>query len=152
MIRVRQQYPVDCETSVYTSLNYPPICDTHALYLLYLSTSLLWWQAVAGIIGVTSSHALRSNSRYTWRPKRARKTSTTPPSAARSARCARGVAPIRHPFAIRDNPVANTGGETAQSPDNSMGCDARPPLLFLPPGHGLTTTRCSSEPIDITAY
>src|SRR5262245_23665088 len=37
------------------------------LDLLSLSTSLLWWQAVAGIIGVTSSHALRSNSRCTWR-------------------------------------------------------------------------------------
>ena len=39
------------------------------LDLLYLSTSLLWWQAVAGIIGVTSSNALRSNSRCTWRPR-----------------------------------------------------------------------------------
>jgi hypothetical protein len=35
--------------------------------LLYVSTSLLWWQAVAGRIGVQSSHALRSNSWRTWR-------------------------------------------------------------------------------------
>src|SRR5262249_39184938 len=37
--------------------------------LLYLSTSLLWWQAVAGILGAKSSHALRSNSQCTWRPR-----------------------------------------------------------------------------------
>src|SRR5262249_7042569 len=35
--------------------------------LPYLSTSLLCWQAVAGIIGVKSSNPLRSNSRCTWR-------------------------------------------------------------------------------------
>src|SRR3989442_7035158 len=35
------------------------------LDLLYLSTSFLWLQAVAGMIGVTSSTALRSNSRCT---------------------------------------------------------------------------------------
>ena len=39
----------------------------HGLNLLYLSTSLLWWQAVAGIRGVKSSDVLRSNSRCTWR-------------------------------------------------------------------------------------
>jgi hypothetical protein len=37
------------------------------LDLLYLSTSFLWWQTVVEIIGVKSSHALRSNSRCTWR-------------------------------------------------------------------------------------
>src|SRR5215510_5603711 len=37
------------------------------IYLLYVSTSLLWWQAVAAIIGVKSSTALRRNSRRTWR-------------------------------------------------------------------------------------
>jgi hypothetical protein len=37
------------------------------LNLLYLSTSFLWWQAVAGIIRVTLSTALRSNSWGTWR-------------------------------------------------------------------------------------
>src|SRR5262249_53862197 len=31
------------------------------LYLRYLSTSSLWWQGVAGIIGVKSSNALRMN-------------------------------------------------------------------------------------------
>jgi len=34
--------------------------------LLYLSTSFLWWQAVAGIIGGKSSNALRINSWCTW--------------------------------------------------------------------------------------
>jgi len=35
--------------------------------LLYFSPSFLWWQGVAGILGVTSRHALRMNSRGTWR-------------------------------------------------------------------------------------
>jgi hypothetical protein len=38
-----------------------------AVYLLYLSTSLLWRQAVADIRGVTASHTLRNNARCTWR-------------------------------------------------------------------------------------
>src|SRR6266568_4749334 len=121
------------------------------LYLLYLSTLFLWWQAVAGIIGVTSSNALRMNSRCTWDTERARETSTTPPSAARSPLrpcgsvtadvhgCPRGVAPIRHPFAIRDTPVAHTGGETTQAPHHSTGCAARPSILFSPPDNGFST-------------
>ena len=84
--------------------------------------------------------------------RRARETSTTPSSAARSARCARagaslrtstadprGVAPIRDPLAIRDTPVAYTGGETTPSPHHATRGDARPSLLFSPPGHGLST-------------
>src|SRR5262245_66434285 len=35
--------------------------------LLYVSTSFLWWQAVADIPGVKLSHALRSHSRRMWR-------------------------------------------------------------------------------------
>src|SRR5215831_17353194 len=30
---------------------------------------LLWWQAVAGIIGVKSDNTLRRNARRTWRPR-----------------------------------------------------------------------------------
>jgi hypothetical protein len=41
----------------------------HKINLLYLSTSLLWWQAVAGIRWVTSSNTLRNNARGTWRPR-----------------------------------------------------------------------------------
>jgi hypothetical protein len=41
----------------------------HALDLLYLSMSFLWWHAVAGILWGNSSHALRSNSRGTERPR-----------------------------------------------------------------------------------
>jgi hypothetical protein len=41
--------------------------DGSVIYLRYLSTSLLWWQAVAAIIGVTSSNTLRNNSRCTRR-------------------------------------------------------------------------------------
>src|SRR5437867_1180920 len=44
-----------------------PMGRVGTLDLLYLSTSFLWWQAVASIIGVKSSHALRSHSRCTWR-------------------------------------------------------------------------------------
>src|SRR2546421_7404394 len=36
--------------------------DMPLIDLLYLSTLWLWWQAVAGMRGVTSSHALRSNA------------------------------------------------------------------------------------------
>ena len=34
---------------------------------------------------------------------------------------------------------------------HSLCCDACPPLLFSPPGHGLATPRCSSEVLDMTA-
>jgi hypothetical protein len=37
------------------------------LYLLYVWTSFLWWQGVAGTIGVKSSNALRMNWRCTGR-------------------------------------------------------------------------------------
>ena len=58
-----------------TYKNYRRFSDTHAantlmrlcLYLLYLSTSFLWLQVVAAIIGVKSSNALRINSRCMWR-------------------------------------------------------------------------------------
>src|SRR5262245_8170675 len=39
----------------------------YALNLLYLSTSFLWLEAVAGIRGGKSSHALRRHTRCTWR-------------------------------------------------------------------------------------
>src|SRR5215471_6280392 len=88
---------------------------------------------------------------------RARETSPTPPSAVRSARCAhagvslqtstatpRGVAPLRHPLASRDTPVAHTGGATTPSPHHATGGAAHPSLFFSPPGHGFSTldTRC----------
>src|SRR5262244_1866305 len=101
------------------------------LDLLYLSTSLLWWQGVAGMRGVTSSHALRSSSRRTWRHSEGsrnvhntairRALSPWRPCGSVTADvhgCPRGVAPLRHPLAIRANPVAHTGGETPQSPHN----------------------------------
>ena len=65
---------------------------------------------------------------------------TTPPSAARSARNApvgaslqtstadpEEVTPIRHPLAIRDNPVVHTGGETTHR--LTIPRDARPARL-----------------------
>jgi hypothetical protein len=92
-------------------------------------------------------------------------TSTTPPSPARSARRTptvvswrastadpRGGAPLRHHTTSRDIPGLQTGGAT--TPSLHMPRDARPARLsyFSPPGHGLATTRCSSEAIDMTAY
>ena len=53
------------------------------------------------------------------------------------------------PLALRATPVAHT--EAQPTPGLTMPRDAMPPPLFLPPGHGLITTRCSSEPIDMTA-
>ena len=127
------------------------------LDLLYLSTSLLWWQAVADIIGVTSSTTLRNNSRCTWRPSEgARNVSNTAIRRAFSPLrpCGsvtadvhgypRGVAPLRHPLASRDTPVAHTGEETTPSPHHATGGAAHPSLFFSPPGHGFSTldTRC----------
>ena len=72
--------------------------------------------------GVKSSHALRSNSRRTWRPREgARNVYNTAIRRALSPwhPCARvtagvygrlrGVAPLRHHIATRDNPVAAHG-------------------------------------------
>ena len=39
----------------------------HLINLLYLSTSFLWWQVVAGIIRVKLNIVLRINSRCIWR-------------------------------------------------------------------------------------
>ena len=88
------------------------------LNLLYVSTSLLWWQAVVGIIRVKLSAALRSNLRCTWRHREGsrnvhntairRALSPSRPCGRVTAGvhgCPRGVAPIRHHIAIRDNSV-----------------------------------------------
>jgi hypothetical protein len=118
---------------------------THAphVYLLYRSTSFLWWQAVAAIIGVTSSNPLRNNARCTWRHREGaryvyntalrRAFSPLRPGGSVPADvhgCPRGVAPLRRPLAIRDTPVTHTGEETAQSPHHATGCAAHPSLLF----------------------
>src|SRR5215831_17843184 len=51
----------------------------------------------------------------------------------------RGVAPLRHSLVLRNTPVARTGGATAQSPHHFTGCNARPSILFSPPGNGFST-------------
>src|SRR5262249_23473906 len=92
------------------------------LDLLYVSTSFLWWQAVAGIIGVKSSHALRRNARRTQRHREGswnvhhtairRARSPSHPCGKVTAGvpgCPRGVAPLRHRTASRDIPVATHG-------------------------------------------
>src|SRR5438270_5217670 len=90
----------------------PALCPRRkeGIDLLYLSTSFLWWQAVAGIIGVTSSTALRMHSRYTWRHRErawnvhniAIRLALSPSRPCGSATadvhgCPRGVAPLRYP-------------------------------------------------------
>src|SRR3989442_739593 len=92
------------------------------------------------------------HSRCMWRLREARATETTPPFAARAARCTRagaslqtstadprGVAAIKHPLTSRDTPVAHTGGATTPSPHHASRGDARPSLLFSLPGHGFST-------------
>jgi hypothetical protein len=87
--------------------------------LLDVSTSLLWWQAVAGRIGVQSSHAWRSNARRTWRHREGarhghhtalhRALSPVPPCGSVTVGvhgCPHGVAPLRHHTASRDTPGA----------------------------------------------
>src|SRR5262249_34963613 len=117
----------------------------HHIYLLYLSTSFLWWQAVVDIIGVTSSTTLRNNSRCTGRPERACAMSTTPPSAARAARCT-AQAPARdhgHPGGAhekRHDPI--------DSPCYGMRGPPVPPLFASWPW--LLHTGCSLEALDMT--
>src|SRR6266436_4610539 len=115
----------------------------HRLYLLYLSTSFLWWQAVAGIIGVKSSNALRINLRCTWQPREGRETSTTPPSAARSARCAHAGASLQTSTADpegwhRSGTLSRSGTtrwrtrEEKHFPSNFAGGAKRPHRLIIP--------------------
>jgi hypothetical protein len=114
------------------------------LYLLYLSTEFLWWQAVVGIIGGISSNALRINAQCTWRR------STGLPNVYNTAirralsplrlcgsvtaevhGCPRGVAPLRPSSALRDNPVARPGGSNnpIASPFHGMRCPPASPLF-----------------------
>jgi hypothetical protein len=92
------------------------------LDLLYISTSCLWWQTIAGRIGVQSSHALRMNSRRTWRHREdSRNVHNTAICRALRPLCPCGsvtvvvhgyprrVAPIRHHTVSRDTPVAAHG-------------------------------------------
>jgi len=77
-------------------------------------------------------------------------TSSTPPSAVRSARCARARASPQastaapeevHRSATTPRPGttrwAHTRGETTPSLHSSSWCDARPAVRFSPPGNGL---------------
>ena len=132
--------------------------------LRYLSTSLLWWQAVVGMIGANRATRCACMRRTRGDAARAGQTSTMPPSAACSARCASaGASPQRSTAApeawyqsgasraLRDNTVARPGGATTPSPPHATGCTAHPPRLFWPPGHGHAPTRYASEPIAIPA-
>ena len=111
-----------------------------------------------GRIGVKTSHALRNNSRRTWRHREGSRNvhntairlalSPSHPCGSVTAGvhgCPRGVAPLRHHTASRDILVTTHGRRNDPSASNSSRCEARPPILFSPPGHGLAATRCSSE-------
>jgi hypothetical protein len=117
-----------------------------ALYLLYLSTQFLWWQAVADIIGVTSNNTLRNNSRCPWRQREGSRNVDNiairhPLSPLRPCRsvtavvhgCPRGVAPIRPHTARRDTPVATHGRRNDAIASPASGCAAHPLILFSPP-------------------
>src|SRR5215813_13914785 len=110
--------------------------------------------------GVKSSHALRINSRCPWRHKEgARNVDNTAIRRAFSALrpCGsvpadvhgypRGVAPRRHPIALRDNPMAHTGGETTPSPHHATGCAAHPSTFFSPPDNGFSTLDARCKPL-----
>jgi hypothetical protein len=117
--------------------------------LRYLSTSFLWRQAVVGMIGANRATrgALIRGARGD--AARAGQTSTIPPSAACSARCASAGASLQGSTAApealhRSGPRARSGTTrwrareaTTPSPHHAIGCAAHPPRLFLPPGHGL---------------
>src|SRR4030095_2980073 len=125
--------------------------------------SLLWRQAVMGLRGVTSSHALRRHSRCTWRTRESARnvyrtaihrafspwrpggsilqTSTTAPEAwHRAGTLSRSRTPRwRH-----------TGGAT--TPSLHLPREARPPTAPLFAAClGLATTRCASAVLAMTA-
>ena len=135
------------------------------LHLLYLSMLFLWWQAVTGILGVTSSHALRMHSRCTWphragrakhrqhrhppraqpvaplrerhrrRPRRPSRRCTDPAPS-----CDQGQAGGAH--ARRNDPIA--------APCRGMRCSPVSPLFASWPW--LPHIGCSLETIDMTVH
>ena len=108
--------------------------------------SLLWWQAVAGILEGTSRNVLRNNSRCTWRHRAGarngdntairRALSPWRPGGNGTAEghgCPRSVAPLRRYTARRDTPVATRGRRHDAIAAHASECAARPLLLFSPP-------------------
>ncbi len=82
--------------------------------------------------GGTSRTALRMQSRCPWRHREGSRNvhNTAIRHALSPSRlggsvtadvhgCPRGVAPLRHPLASRNNPVAHTGGATTPSPHHA---------------------------------
>ena len=130
-----------------------------ALDLRYRSTALLWWQAVAGIMGVTSSTALRRLSPCTWRPSEgARNVDTTAIRYAMSPWRSggsvtadvhgypRGGVPIRPPLAIWD-----TRGRTRETTRLHRLTMPREPLPIRPPSCRLLTA-CALEAMGMTVH
>src|SRR5262249_16118756 len=133
------------------------------LYLLYLSTSFLWWQAVAGIIGVKSSNTLRNNARCMWRHREgARNVDNTAIRRAFSLLrpcgsaiadvhgCPRGRGTDQAPSRDQGHPGGAHGrrNDPIVSPFHGMRCPPVSPLFAS--GPWLLHTGCSLEAIDLT--
>ena len=114
--------------------------------------------------GVKSSHALRINSRCPWRHKEgarnvynnALRRALSPLHPCESVTAdvhgyPRGVTPIRHSLALRDNPVAHTEeNDPITSPCHGMRCPPASPLFAS--WQWLLNTGCSLEALDITVH
>src|SRR4029453_17455016 len=125
----------------------------------------VYYQAVADIIGVTSSNTLRSNSRCTWRHSEGsrhvyntairRAFSLLRPCGSVTADvhgCPRGVAPLQAPSRDQGHPGGAHGrrNDPLASPCHGMRC----PLvsLLFASWQWLLHTGCSLEAIDMTVY
>ena len=128
--------------------------------LLYVSTSLLWWQAVAGRIGVPSRNGLRRNARRTWRHREgaqnvhhtAIRHALSPLHPCGSVTvgvhcCPHGVAPLRHHTASRDTPGAAHGRRN--DPIASQCHVLRCPLVSW---QWFSHAGCSLEALDMTVH
>lgn len=102
---------------------------------------------------------LRKHARCTWRQREGarhvyhtamrRACSSLRPGRSSTAAvhgCPRGVAPLRHPRASTDTPVAHTGEDTTPAPHHATGSAARRPLLVSPPGYGFSALEARWKP------
>jgi hypothetical protein len=131
-----------------------------SIYLLYLSTSFLWWQAVAAIRGVTASHTLRNNSRCTWqRREDSRNVDNTAirrafnpltPCGSVTADvhgCPSTSGTAQAPSRDSGHPGGIHGRSNDPSPHHAPGCAAHPSIRFSPSGHGFSTREAHWKPL-----
>jgi hypothetical protein len=135
------------------------------LNLLYLSTSFLWWQTVASIIGGKSSNALRMHSRCPWRHREgARNVYNTAirraPSPLRPCGSAtadgHGCPPRRCTDQAPSRAQGHPGGAHGRrnnaiaSPCHVRRCPPISPLFAF--WESLLHTQCSLEALDRTVH